>query len=152
MIPSRYRPRWEDLLARTGRILTQKTKDKNIIYAVHEPELECFGKGNAGKPHESASKVSFAIAHKHGASNHPESSLTHHLLATSTLTTIVSAQMEPSAILLEDIGVKPRRRLWIWGSGARTLILTIRGWRLSIGAGSRCPPKCSAVGSSADRP
>lgn len=31
-----------DLLARAGRILTQRTKDKNKLCALHAPEVECI--------------------------------------------------------------------------------------------------------------
>ncbi|MGF6439251.1 hypothetical protein QF001_000008 [Paraburkholderia youngii] len=36
----------QELIARTKRILTQKTKDKNKLYALHAPEVECLAKGN----------------------------------------------------------------------------------------------------------
>jgi transposase, IS5 family len=32
----------QDLLQQVGRILTQKTKDKNNLYALHAPEVECI--------------------------------------------------------------------------------------------------------------
>jgi IS5 family transposase len=37
----------DDLLARTGGILSQKRKDKNKLYALHAPEVECIAKGKA---------------------------------------------------------------------------------------------------------
>ena len=33
-----------NLLQRVGRILTQKTRDKNKLYALHAPEVECISK------------------------------------------------------------------------------------------------------------
>lgn len=35
----------EDLIGRTKRILLQKQKDKNKLYALHAPEVECVAKG-----------------------------------------------------------------------------------------------------------
>ena len=40
----------QELIARTTRILTQKTKDKNKLYALHVPEVECLAKGKARTP------------------------------------------------------------------------------------------------------
>jgi IS5 family transposase len=34
-----------ELIARTKRILSQKPKDKNKLYALHAPEVECLAKG-----------------------------------------------------------------------------------------------------------
>ena len=39
-----------ELIARTKRILSQKPKDKNKLYALHAPEVECLAKGNARTP------------------------------------------------------------------------------------------------------
>jgi len=35
--------------------------DKNKIYSVHEPEVECISKGKAGKKYEFGNKVSVAL-------------------------------------------------------------------------------------------
>jgi transposase, IS5 family len=35
----------QELIANTKRILSQKTKDKNKLYALHAPEVECLAKG-----------------------------------------------------------------------------------------------------------
>ncbi|AJY27118.1 transposase domain protein (plasmid) [Burkholderia thailandensis 34] len=50
----------EDLIGRTKRILTQKQKDKNKLYALHAPEVECLAKGKARKPYEFGVKVSIS--------------------------------------------------------------------------------------------
>lgn len=39
-------------LERAERIRTQQRKDKNKLYALHAPEVECIGKGKARKPYE----------------------------------------------------------------------------------------------------
>ncbi len=56
----------EDLLQRVGRILTQKTKDKNKLYALHAPEVECISKGKARNPYEFGVKVTLATTLKEG--------------------------------------------------------------------------------------
>lgn len=40
--------RLNNLLERAERIRKQQTKDKNKLYALHAPEVECIGKGKAG--------------------------------------------------------------------------------------------------------
>jgi IS5 family transposase len=54
------------LLQRTGRILNQRTKDKNKLYALHAPEAECIAKGKARTPYEFGVKVSVATTLKEG--------------------------------------------------------------------------------------
>jgi transposase, IS5 family len=58
----------EDLIGRTKRILSQKQKDKdkNKLYALHAPEVECLAKGKARKPYEFGVKVSITTTHKEG--------------------------------------------------------------------------------------
>lgn len=56
----------EDLIGRTKRILSQKQKDKNKLYALHAPEVECLAKGEACKPYEFGVKVSITTTHKEG--------------------------------------------------------------------------------------
>ncbi|MFS4553131.1 IS5 family transposase, partial [Comamonas resistens] len=52
MLPESAKAKVQDLLQRTGRILTQRTKDKNKLYALHAPEVECISKGKARTPYE----------------------------------------------------------------------------------------------------
>jgi IS5 family transposase len=54
------------LLATAHRIYTQQRHDKNKIYSVHEPEVECIAKGKAGKPYEFGNKVSVAVSSRGG--------------------------------------------------------------------------------------
>ena len=54
-----------ELIASTKRIhLSQKTKDKNKLYALHAPEVECLAKGKARTPYEFGVKVSITTTHK----------------------------------------------------------------------------------------
>ena len=53
-------------LERAERIRTQQRHDKNKLYALHAPEIECIGKGKARKPYGFGVKVSLAVTHKQG--------------------------------------------------------------------------------------
>ena len=65
-LPEVAKVKVQDLLSRTGRILTQRTKDKNKLYALHAPEVECISKGKARTPYEFGVKVSIATTLKEG--------------------------------------------------------------------------------------
>ncbi|MGF6604375.1 IS5 family transposase [Paraburkholderia sp. GAS448] len=56
----------QELIGRTKRILSQKPKDRNKLYALHAPEVECLAKGKARKPYEFGVKVSIKTTHKEG--------------------------------------------------------------------------------------
>lgn len=65
-LPEQAQAKVRDLLVRTDRILTQKTKDKNKLYALHAPEVECISKGKARTPYELGVKVSIATTLREG--------------------------------------------------------------------------------------
>jgi IS5 family transposase len=54
------------LLETARRIHAQQRHDKNKVYSVHEPEVECIAKGKAGKPYEFGNKVSVAVSSRGG--------------------------------------------------------------------------------------
>ena len=54
------------LLERADRIRTQKKTDKNKLYALHAPEVECISKGKARNRYEFGVKVSLAVTHQQG--------------------------------------------------------------------------------------
>ena len=91
-------------LERAERIRTQQRKDKNKLYALHAPEVECIGKGKTRKPYEFGVKVSVAVTHKQGllvgARSFTGNPYDGHIL---------SAQMEQSTILLQDLNVAPQQ-------------------------------------------
>ena len=91
-------------LERAERIRTQQKTDKNKLYALHAPEVECISKGKARKPYEFGVKVSVAITHKQGllvgARSFTGNPYDGHIL---------SAQMEQSTNLLQDLGVSPKQ-------------------------------------------
>ena len=55
-----------ELLETAHRIYAQQRHDKNKIYSVHEPEVECIAKGKAGKQYEFGNKVSVAVTSRGG--------------------------------------------------------------------------------------
>jgi IS5 family transposase len=54
------------LLQTAHRIHAQQRHDKNKVYSVHEPEVECIAKGKAGKRYEFGNKVSVAVSSRGG--------------------------------------------------------------------------------------
>ena len=54
------------LLETSKRIFTQQRQDKNKVYSVHEPDVECISKGKAHKRYEFGSKVSVATTSRGG--------------------------------------------------------------------------------------
>jgi IS5 family transposase len=56
----------DKLLQTAHRIYAQQKHDKNKIYSVHEPEVQCIAKGKAGKQYEFGNKVSVAVSSRGG--------------------------------------------------------------------------------------
>src|SRR5665213_1667086 len=54
------------LLQAAHRIYEQQRHDKNKIYSVHEPDVQCIAKGKAGKQYEFGNKVSVAVSSRGG--------------------------------------------------------------------------------------
>jgi IS5 family transposase len=96
--------RLKTLLERAERIRTQQRNDKNKLYALHAPEVECIGKGKARKPYEFGVKASIAVTHKSGlmvgARTFPGNPYDGHVL---------NQQLEQTTILLEDTGKVPKQ-------------------------------------------
>jgi IS5 family transposase len=65
-LPDKVRSKAQDLLHRVSRILTQQTRDKRKLYALHAPEAECISKGKARTPYEFGVKVSIATTLREG--------------------------------------------------------------------------------------
>jgi transposase, IS5 family len=85
-------------LDRAWQICRQRPKDKNKLYALHAPEVECIGKGKARQPYEFGVKSSLAITEKHGlivgARTFTGNPYDGHTLA---------GQLEQTRILLESV-------------------------------------------------
>jgi len=90
------------LIERAERIRTQQRHEKNKLYALHAPEVECLSKGKARKPYEFGVKVSLAVTHKQGlmvgAKRFAGNPYDGHTLAD---------QLEQTNSMLDKIGVKP---------------------------------------------
>ena len=88
-------------LERAERIRTQKRSDKNKLYALHAPEVECIGKGKARKPYEFGVKSAVVVSHQHGlmlgARTFPGNPYDGHIL---------SAVLEQATNLTQDFGLK----------------------------------------------
>ena len=65
-IPEKYHTTARQLLAMAEKLLTQQREDKNKLYSLHAPEVECIGKGKARQKYEFGVKVSIATTHKEG--------------------------------------------------------------------------------------
>jgi IS5 family transposase len=55
-----------ELLALADRLLAQTKTDKNKLYSLHAPEVECIAKGKAHKKYEFGNKASFAMTSREG--------------------------------------------------------------------------------------
>jgi IS5 family transposase len=101
-------------IERAWKICRQRPKDKNKLYALHAPEVECIGKGKARQPYEFGVKVSLAITHKQGlivgARSFPGNPYDGHTLHT---------QLEQTAILLEALPDSPRPKTAVVDLGFR---------------------------------
>lgn len=53
-------------LERVEQIRSHQPKDKNKLYALHAPEVECIGKGKARKPYAFGVKVGIAVTARKG--------------------------------------------------------------------------------------
>lgn len=90
-------------LARATKIFEQQRNDKDKLYALHAPEVECIGKGKARKPFEFGVKVALAVTLKQGlmvgARSYPGNPYDGHVLP---------EQIEQTTILLQELDLKPR--------------------------------------------
>jgi IS5 family transposase len=103
-VPTALMQQLQTMLTCAERIRTQERKSKNKLYALHAPEVECISKGKARKPYEFGVKASVAMTHKSGlvigARTFPGNPYDGHILR---------QQVEQTTILLENIGVAPKR-------------------------------------------
>ncbi len=95
--------RLNTLLERAERIRTQQPIDKSKLFALHALEPECIGKGKAREPYELGVKASIAVTHGSGlvvgARTCRVNPYDGHIL---------SAQLEQTGILLEEVGRTPK--------------------------------------------
>jgi IS5 family transposase len=101
-------------LERAWRICRQQRKDKNKLYVLHAPEVECISKGKARQPYEFGVKTSLAITEKSGlivgARTFTGNPYDGHTLA---------AQLEQTRILLEAVPGDPQPKTVLADLGYR---------------------------------
>ena len=101
--PSRVALR--ELLTRTKRIIAQKPKDKNKLYALHAPEVECIAKGKARNPYEFGVKVSITTTHKEGlvvgARSMPGNPDDGHTLAEALEQAAILSEVTPEVAIVD---------------------------------------------------
>ncbi len=117
-------------------ILNQKRQDKNKLYSIHAPEVECISKGKTHKKYEFGCKVSVAATSKEcfvvGMKVHHGNPYDGH-----TLEEVVSQTERVSGFKARDIYVDRGYRghnytgqamVHIAGRGARKLRVSVRKW------------------------
>jgi IS5 family transposase len=94
-----------ELIARTKRILSQKPKDKNKLYALHAPEVECLAKGKVRTPYEFGVKVSITTTHKEGlvvgARSMPGNPYDGHTLAEALEQAAILSDVSPEVAIVD---------------------------------------------------
>jgi IS5 family transposase len=95
----------QELIDRTKRILSQKPKDKNKLYALHAPEVECLAKGKARTPYEFGVKVSITTTHKEGLvvgmRSMPGSPYDGHTLAEALEQAAILSEVTPEVAVVD---------------------------------------------------
>jgi transposase, IS5 family len=94
------------LLQRAERIRTQHRHDKNKLYELHAPAVECIGKGKARKPYQFGVKVALAVTHKQGLMVGARS-----LPGNPFDGQILSGQIEQATNLMQDLGRRPAQAI-----------------------------------------
>ena len=94
-----------DALVLTGRLLDQKPKDKNKIYSLHEPVIDCISKGKARTRYEFGTKVSVAVTIAEGfvvgARSMPSNPYDGHTLAEALDQVEVLTDIRPSLAVVD---------------------------------------------------
>lgn len=94
-----------ELIASTKRILSQRPKDKNKLYALHAPEVECLAKGKARIPYEFGVKVSITTTHKEGLvvgmRSMPGNPYDGHTLAEALEQAAILSDMTPEVAIVD---------------------------------------------------
>lgn len=85
--PASVQAAFAESMALTLRLLDQQRNDKNKLYALHAPEVECIAKGKVPKRYEFGVKVSIATANRSnlvvGAQSLPGNPYDGHTLSTA---------------------------------------------------------------------
>lgn len=93
------------MLGRVRRLLDQKPKDKNKLYSLHAPEVECIAKGKARQPYEFGVKVTVATTHKEGLvvgmRSLPGNPFDGHTLAEAIEQVEILTEQKPKAVFVD---------------------------------------------------
>jgi IS5 family transposase len=104
-VPPDVRGRLDELLGRTRRILQQRPKDKNKLYALHAPEVECISKGKARVRYEYGVKVSIVTTLKEGlvvgARSMPGNPYDGHTLHEALEQAAILSDVEPEMVFVD---------------------------------------------------
>ncbi|UUM20812.1 IS5 family transposase [Mycoavidus sp. SF9855] len=94
-----------ELISRTKRIISQRRKDKDKLYALHAPEVECIAKGKARKPYEFGVKVSITTTHQEGlvvgARSMPGNPYDGHTLAEALEQAAILSDVTPEVAIVD---------------------------------------------------
>ena len=111
------------LLERARRVYTQQRTDRNKLYAMHAPEVECIGKGKARQPNEFGVKVGIGISAKAGLILGARAFPGNPYDGEAQVSHAESAEIMT--------GVKPKRRCGVIGRSGSLWCLTGHTQRLS---------------------
>lgn len=100
-----FAPRVDSILTRVRRLLDQKPKDKNKLYSLHAPEVECIAKGKARQPYEFGVKVTVATTHREGLvvgmRSLPGNPFDGHTLAEAIEQVTILNDQKPKAVFVD---------------------------------------------------
>jgi IS5 family transposase len=123
-IPAAQRGQFDELMGRTGRILRQKRRDKNKLYALHAPEVECIAKGKSRTPYEFGVKVSIVTTWKEGlvlgSRSMPGNPFDGHTLDEALEQAEILSEVKPTVAIV-DRGYRGAKidGVTIWRSGQK---------------------------------
>jgi len=107
------------ILVKVQRLLNQQRTDKNKLYSLHAPEVECIAKGKVRHPYEFGVKVSIATTHKEGLvvgiKSMPGNPYDGHTLVSAVAQIYALTQRTPKAVFVDRgyRGVEiPEVRIW----------------------------------------
>ncbi len=99
----------QKLLELGNRLLSQKKTDKKKLYSIHEPQVECIGKGKAHKKFEFGTKVGLVTSAKTnwivGAEAYPGNPYDGHTLKSALTQTTKLLGYEPEMAIC-DLGYR----------------------------------------------
>ena len=123
-VPVGQRGQFDELMGRTSRILCQKRRDKNKLYALHAPEVECIAKGKTRTPYEFGVKVSIVTTWKEGlvlgSRSMPGNPFDGHTLSEALEQAEILSEVKPTVAVV-DRGYRGAEvdGVTIWRSGQR---------------------------------